>query len=429
MRHIICAVTFAMVGAAETPAAAQVLNDFRPTAVAGGFVRDRDQDLIDRTPAEYQSLGLRLGSFRVDPSLGVSATYTDNAQFRENNGHSDGIFEFRPSVVVNSDWSRNALGAYVSADIARYADFGTENTNNWTVGSSGRLDIGVDTTLSGNASYSELREPRSSSSSPEDVLRPVFYTLAQANATLQHTFNRLRLTGTAAVRDYDYSDARRPDGAVVDEDFRDDTQYTVTGRGDYSLTPDKSVFMQVEYDRFDYDPITSAGFDRSSDAVLVLGGATIDLTEVLRAELGVGYLTVDHDAPTRRDVSGFSARSSLVWYPTRLTTVTASASRDFRDTGIAQSTGAVTDLVNVRVDHELKRNIILSGNAGFQRNDYQQIDRTDTHWSTGFTVRYLLNRRVSLNAEYALLVRDSRGLQRGSDFTANALTVGATLHY
>ena len=429
MKLTLCAIGASAVLASAGPVAAQNLTDFRVSSAPGGFLRDRNVGVLERAPAEYEALGLRLGSFRLDPSLGFSTSYTDNALFQEQNTRSDGIFEIRPSISASSQWSRHALGAFFSADVARYADNGTEDTNNWSAGISGRLDGSRNTTLTGNLSYSELREPRSSSSSPDNVLNPIFYTLGQANATLSQTFNRLRFVGTAALRDYDYSDAKSPAGLVVDEDYRDDFQASFTGRGEYALTPDRALFLELGYTQFDYDPTTSAGYDRGSQITTALAGASLDLTDLIRGEVGVGYLYATHDDATRRDVSGFSARARVEYFPTRLTTVTANASRDFRDTGIRESTGSQTSILSLRVDHELLRNVVLSGTAAYQLNEYEDIDRQDQHVSLGFSARYLLNRRVSLNAEYAHESRDSSGRNAGRDFSSNIITAGVTLRY
>ena len=430
MRLYMGAVCAAALLAAGTSATAQNLTDFRVTSAPGGFIRDRNVGVLQRSPPEYESLGLRLGSFRLDPALGFAASFTDNALFQDDNTSSDEIFEIRPSVSASSQWSRHALGAFFSADIARYADNGTENTNNWTMGLSGRLDGSRNTTLSANASYSQLREPRSSSSSPDNVLRPVYFTLAQANATLNQTFNRLKFTGTAALRSYDYSDSQSPAGGlIIDQDYRDDLQSSFTGRADYALTPDRTLFLEAAYTRFDYDPTTSVGFDRSSEVTTVLAGVTLDLTDVIRGDVGVGYLYSARADPSRRDSSGFSARARVEWFPTRLTTVTAEATRDFRDTGIRQSTGSETSIISARIDHELRRNIVISGSAAFQNNEYLDIDRTDDHISLALSARYLLNRRVSLNAEYAHESRDSTGFNAGSDFSANIFSLGLTFRY
>jgi hypothetical protein len=60
--------------------------------------------------------------------------------------------------------------------------------------------------------------------------------------------------------------------------------------------------------------------------------------------------------------------------------------------------------IGVRVDHELRRNILLFGELTYEQQDFKGLDRKDdiTRFSTG--LGYKLNRRARL--EFAYTLRD-----------------------
>ena len=130
----------------------------------------------------------------------------------------------------------------------------------------------------------------------------------------------------------------------------------------------------------------------------VLAGANFELSNVTRGEIGVGYLRQSYDDPAFKDIEGFGARGQVEWFPTQLTTVTFTASRVIEDSGIPGSAGYINTSLGAQIDHELLRNVILTGQLAWGDDDYDTLDREDKRLRAGVSATYLLNRGVGLRS-------------------------------
>ncbi len=65
-------------------------------------------------------------------------------------------------------------------------------------------------------------------------------------------------------------------------------------------------------------------------------------------------------------------------------------------------------LANFRVDHEYRRNVILTGTAGITRNEYR-TGGEQTLYAAGLSATYLLNRYAGLTTAYDFVARQSSG--------------------
>ena len=80
------------------------------------------------------------------------------------------------------------------------------------------------------------------------------------------------------------------------------------------------------------------------------------------------------------------------------------------DTGVFTSPSALATTYRAEVDHELRRNLILSAHAGFTDYDYQEIDRTDEMSNIGVAAKYKMNKRLHVSMLFARhLAWDSSG--------------------
>ena len=204
--------------------------------------------------------------------------------------------------------------------------------------------------------------------------------------------------------------------------------FKATGRAEYALTPGAAVFVQAAADRRDYRldrPAQPAS--RDSHGVEVMGGANFELGRKVRGEVGVGYIAQDYRDPAFRRLTGFSGRADLQWYATPLTTVSLTAGRTLEDSGVIGAPGYISTNVEGRVDHELLRNLILTGKIGAGGERFQGLDRKDRRKLAELAATYQLNRGLGLTLSYTHMDRSSSGLARGDDFDINRVALGLTL--
>lgn len=370
-----------------------------------------------------------MGAFTAYPKLTTTVESNDNIYAQTTKKVDDVIWRVQPEVTLVSDWSRHSLTAFARASFNRNQDFKNENTDEYSLGADGRIDVLRTTRLLGGASFTNATEPRTSPNAVGAATEPTEYDLTKAYVGGEHEFNRLMVSSRLGYDKYDYQDVRALGGTVIDQDFRDHETTDLMGRADYSVSPDTSLFVEITGNQRKYDRVRPAvALTRDSDGVTVLAGAKFDLTAVARGEVSAGYLKQSFDDVTQKDVKGLAVRTQVEWFPTRLTSVTLVANRNIQDSAVANSAAYVAEDVSLRLDHDLLRNVHLSGDAGYGRDDYKDINRRDRRVSAGASATYLLNRHVGVSLAYRYMDRDiERGV--GVAYKVNKVQAALTLQF
>lgn len=393
--------------------------------VSNNFARDRNVSVRQRPRAEYEALGVHVGTFLMFPRVMVTVEHDDNIFAQPTNELGDTILKIQPELAVTSDWTRHFLSAYARGTYTRFDEFEIESTDEWMAGGSARLDIRRDTTLSGGFDFARLTEPRTGTSLQGQSVVPIQYEQDQARVVFSREFNRLRTTARFDYVNYDFNDGRAATGASVDQDDRDREELTASLRGDYAFSPATAGFLQVALNEHNYDITAPGRLGRDSDGVTVLAGLNFELSNLLRGDIGVGYVEQNYDDPRFRDISGLGVRGQLEWFPTQITTVTLTAARRVSDSGIPGAAGYLESDFGAQIDHELRRNIILTGQVSYGEDNYQDLDRLDRQLRFAVSGTYLVNRSVGLTIGYSYYDQESSGLAGGQDYKVNK--IGATV--
>ena len=382
----------------------------------------------ERPRPEYQALGVHVGAFTVFPQVVITPEYDDNIYASQDNPTGDFVTAIAPSVRIQSNWSRHELDAYGRVVTNIFANNSSEGTTNYSVGGHGRLDIRNDSNLEASFNYSHSTEPRTAENTITDARDPVQYDVVSGQFGGSHTFNRLTVSGNVFASRYDYQDTVLFSGAPLSQAYRNETTTGVTGRATYELSPAISVFTNLTYDKRDYDqkpPQTP--FDRTSDGVEGTVGVNVELTRLVSGNFQVGYFNRNYNQSGYPQVDGPAVHGRIEYFFSPLTTFTVTADRQVIDAADPSAISFTSSDVGVQVDHELRRNIILSGRAGYQYNDYSGIDRQDSRPSLSVSSTYLLNRHVGLTAAYSYISQDSSGVARDRNFSVNVVSLSIVL--
>lgn len=427
MRREILPAGVALVLFGATDASAQALRSAQDAQI-DLFVRDRAVAVRDRPQPGYDPLGIRTGGFTLFPRLQSGVVHDDNIFAAEADRQPATTLRLTPEVIARSNWSRHALETRARAEIDRNLDFDSENTTDWSLGGAGRLDVarGVDVTLA--ADYAHDHEARTAAGADPTARRPIAFDLASASLATTRTRRRLRLSAKAAVLRYDYRDGLSAAGAVIEQDGRDRTVARLTGRADYALSPATALFVQIARDDRDYRNVAGSP-DRSSSGHEAIAGVDFELGALIRGEVAAGYIRQDFQNAAYGDLDGVGGRARLSWFPTHLTTLTATAARSVEDTGVIGSAGALRTDLSMRVDHELLRKLILTAETAWSEDDYTGLDRTDARFAAGFSAVYRLNRRYGLTAGLAYLDQSSSGAAGGPSYRSTRLSVGVVSQF
>lgn len=402
------------------PAIAHAQDD-SALARSGLFARDRNASVRQRPKPEYANAPIGYGAFLISPTITTSVEGNDNIYATSSNTTSDVIFRLQPSVIAQTNWSRNLISVYGRASVNQYVDHGSESTIDFQVGGAGRLDVHSDLGFSGGASYEHDTEPRTSSGSPANIKEPIRYYVADVYGQGTKQFNRLRLSGRVDFRDYNYESAVLTGGGFSNQDYRDHSVVTGGGKADYAISPDKSVFFTAIVNNRDFSTSIAGQPARSSTGYEIAVGSNFDISHLVRGEVQVGYTEQNYDASVYSSVSGVSARGLVEYFPTELTTVTLTGSRSVEDSSITGSSGYLSTNISGQIDHELLRNLILTGTVSYGNDDFKGIDRTDDRISVSAGGTYLLNRAVGLNVTFTHYTQDSSGKVAGPSFDVNRI--------
>jgi hypothetical protein len=392
------------------------------------FARDRNFGVLDRPRPEYDALGVPVSSFLLYPQVNVAGTYNDNIFADETKGQGDMVVQIQPSLALKSQWSQHELDLTLHSSINRYADHGSENTDDYGASVFGKLDVLTSTKLTGSASYDLETEPREAESAARNTISPVQFSLWQSQLAATHQFNRLQVSLTGTWDSYNFLDGIDNFGGVVDEHFRNVEDTGETLRADYALSPDTALFLSGNLNQHAYSLQPPAVLnDFNSTGYEMLGGVNFQISSLIMGELSAGYLSQDYPGVQGQNLGSLALHGSVQWFPTELTTVTVKADRLVENSSMQNSAGYVTTGGVVQVDHELRYNVILSALGSYNDDTFQGLDREDQRWSVGLGAKYLFTREVGLALNFNHESLTSNGTARFVNFDINRVMLNLVL--
>lgn len=368
------------------------------------------ETVYQKERADYTPQGVRAGSFIIKPRVDLSAAYESNIYAAPEDEEDDTITKVRPSVRAESDWSNHELTFDAYSDIAMYSDNDDEDFEDYGAKLSGRVDIKRNIYIQADAGYDNLHEKRGIVGNDAGI-EPNEYDRYFGRANFHYGPGKFNydLNGQYAV--YDYDDNKNGAGANLDQDFRDRDEVEIGARLGYEFSDRHEAFVMGKYITREYAEQISE--DRDSDGYRVVGGLRFDITGKTKAEVYAGYMEQEYDGENYESIDGVTFGGNLTWNVTPLTSVIASFDRDIEETVIATTSGFVATKFDLRAEHELRRNILLAANAGYEINEYENLENVSTqepeydYIRAGVEGKYLINRNFAVGAEYDYENRDS----------------------
>jgi len=387
---------------------------------ASAAAPDRNETVTTRARPDYDARGARVGGFLLNLGVGLEGRYDDNIFREENNTVDDYIAAVAPRAALSSTWSRHAVNVYADAELGRYDSNTAEDYDDWSIGSDGRFDIAQGTFLSGRLVTNQEHEDRGS---PDDAggLNPTTYQLIEGDAALEYRPARIGLRLDFEGDRYRFDNTPTSTGVTNNAD-RDRDEAELSATGSFQIQPQYDAFVRFSYNDRQYENTPDdSGFNRDSDGWAAVVGARLDFTGVLFGDLFAGYREQSYDDAAFSKIDGPQVGATLFWNPTGLTTLTFRASRSIQETTLADASGYWATAGSARVDHELRRNVLLNAQLGYTNNDYNGISREDDLVNFGIGGTYLINRRFRASATYTFDERDSS--IAGSDYDNNLVVL------
>ncbi len=393
-----------------------------------GFDRGRNESVTERDRPEYDPQGIQFRAWLLQPEVVIEAATVDNVTAAASSELSDSVLRISPRVVGQTTWSRHAVSFSAGGDKTMFVDLPKNDEFSTELSVEGRLDLGREGALIVGGRTANDSEGRTSPDQPFAAISPVEYDTNELFVGARYTLGRVRFSAQALERSLDYDDAATVAGAILDQDDRDRNERELQVRAEVALSPSVAVVAQFGSNARDYDQRPpQVAFNRDSDGQTYLVGVNFDLTRLLRGEVTAGYLEQEYEDPRVATVDGLALDARLDWFPTERTTVTATGRRSVIDTGFAPAAAALYTEAGVRVDHELRRNILLSGAFLAGQRDYEGLDREDGLRRFEVGVRVLINPRAEVRAGVTRDSQASDGLARDRDFDVNTGFVALAL--
>lgn len=356
------------------------------------FDRGRNIGVLDRPRPEYTSQGIPLGGFTLQPKAELGVGYTTNA-YQNASNQGDGYVVFAPSGVVSSHWSRHELTASGGASLYRYFTQGRRNRDGWNGALEGRFDATADVAIAASARVRKDAEPPTSAAYPTAAAESSQYLTAVGQISPTATLGRTKLQGSYSFSTTAFDPVRSFAGTVIDQANRNSHAHSGILRSEYAISPDTSLFLQGSFDRATYLHRLAPGVpNRDSKTWRALAGATFDLATLVRGAVGVGYMSHRYDTPLYRNFADFTAEARVDYFASPLTTVTLTARRIAQDATLLDLGGYINSSVALRVDHELRRNILLDAQAGYEHDAFKGTPASLDILKTSAGVRYMATR-------------------------------------
>ncbi|MEQ1756380.1 MAG: outer membrane beta-barrel protein [Micropepsaceae bacterium] len=381
-------------------------------AAQGGQDDSSSSDVFARLRPEYDPNGIHAGAFTLYPTARSGAGSNSNV-FNSSVGVEDYFYSLQSGLKLQSGWSRHELVLQAQSKSVWYSNQVTENHTDWDLDAGLRLDLVRGTTLSVDGVYALVHEARGmdhpGGAETGDAASPTEFTSNALNAEFEHTFNRMKLIFDGGWNHFDYLDTATIGSLlIINNDDRDRTVLHYAGKTSLEIWSDTAIFMRAAMASTDYTQATDDnGINRDSDELVLDGGLQFAISHVLVGEIAAGLSQKTFVDPSLSETSGANVDLKLKWYPSMLTNVTINGGRSNEETTVAGSSGFVATRGGVTVDHELLRNLILSGQVSYENDEYAQTLRNDDVLKGGLSGRYLINNNLHLDAGWEFVDRNS----------------------
>lgn len=385
------------------PAHAQLLDQFLPTDVYGTGA-EADVTVTSRIKSDYDTGGIRAGGYVIRPRLNESFGYESNVLGRTKATGSS-LVSTNAAIDATSDNSRGNVFGGASVDDTRYIDLPNQSYTNWNARVGGTYNLGRDS-ASVLLSHDNLNQTQRDLDVPQ-LTAPLPFVVDTLRTGYRAVFNRLSLMPSLEVARLSYNSGFAGT-TIYDQSYRNRVVLTPSISAAYEFATRRSVVVVVRNTTAFYSRGTLANPKRDFNDTSILGGLDYDLNGILRVRALVGYESRSFSSKTFQTIEAPIAEVTLIYNPTPLTTVSGTLARRIQDSADETTAGATNLSARLRVDHELRRNVILSATGIALRNEYAS-GGSQVQYSGGVSGTYLLNRYASVAASYDVSARNSSG--------------------
>jgi hypothetical protein len=358
--------------------------------------------VTSREHPEYNPVGIAAGRFVIQLSLLESFGFDDNVT---------GLKSGQGSPTLNTTASTSAVDKMSDGTIAfqgsvsdfEYPSVTRESYTTWTGSAVGTHQFGEDSLIISVTHYNMTETARELSVPQLDS--PIDFRIEDLQA-----FYNFSLGGIQFQPGMDFSYYNFDNGAVGGvpylQSYRDRFVYYPSITTKFEFAPRRDLLLVIRDADASYTHTVAGLPTQNFNDVSVMGGISYDVDGVIDFRLLGGYEQREFSSHKYRTIQAPILEGALVWTPTELTTVSATASRYITDTAAEGTIGETETTLKLLIDHELLRNVILHFKAGFGSAGYIG-DRPQNVYSVDVGSTWKLNRWLRLGVDYKFVDRES----------------------
>jgi hypothetical protein len=345
---------------------------------------------------DYRDEGVRLGDFIVRPAISETAGFDQNPLGLPN-GKSSLKVDSSASIDAQSDWTRHAFGISASVDDVRYTNLPVANQSTVTAFAGGRIDLDRDSIdLSVGHVQADL--------GPTDVftqglVAPVPYSSNDLRGAYSWHFNRLTLVQSIGYDTFRFGHAGS--GATsVDDSGLDKNQINGGASAEYWFYPGLSAVAAVQETSAEFIHRGPQQPNPNYMDTLILAGVNYDPKAFFKYDILIGYQRRSFASSSFATLSVPVIEASVAYTPTRLTTLTLVGIRHLSDASYNVADNETYSEGRFRIDHALRRNILLDARFDVTHGDGNATDFARTQITFGCGARWLISPHVQVALDY-----------------------------
>lgn len=390
----------------------------QPELVYGETLRDRfDRRLQPRVSPNF-------GALRLKPVAELGVLFDDNIFASSGNRESDVVTRGRARLRGEAEHDDDRYRFDLGTEKRMFLDNPNENTWTYAAKAGGQWRASRFVTLDASGGAQRLVVPRDDPN-PINGLKPASFHLYDANAGI--TLGADGRTSLAVHGGFARVAFNPVDSTFgnIDTRERDNDTTSVVVRLEHRPFARQTYYVETRADRIDYRrTVDTNGFRRSSDGGRIDFGAIFDVGGPVALEAAAGLQQRRYKDDRFGRITNLTYKLAGIWRPSLLTEAKVSYSRDFRDEVYFASPGYIRRELALQVDHELQRDVLLTGIVGREWRSLQRTGRGSVV-TTG-----TLRGEKQLAGGFSLVADVTHSRQTGArNFHRNLVTLSGRLNF
>lgn len=373
----------------------------------------------------YEPIGYRVGPIFFYPQLLAGLRYDSNVYASPTNRQSDLAAVIAPKLMISTYSPRFSFKSEVGAEVYRFRRLDGEDRTNAYANFRARGEVTHDLRIDAAGEVARRHEDRSESTSPSNAATPVPYTDVRGQLSATKDFNRLSVQVGTTARNLTYENVQSFTGQVIDESSNNGTILTAFLKPSYEINRDYRLYLLVRGNTRDYEG--TGTLEHDSKGYDLRGGLQFSLTPLILGSVEAGYLEQNFNNPSIPTVTGPVLGGRVKWLVTPLTTVSFLADRHVSETTAPGQEARLDTVFGATVDHELRRNVIVSAGAKYINQDFRGTPRKDDLLKFSSGVDYWANRFAHVGVHYDFI--DRRSNIPTNSFYEHVMRVNVTAQY